>query len=84
MLNRIRKNIQANYSDGNIIHKPTAKQIAFLEEKIEASMLDDKDEYRLYYRILKAEEAMLCDDWEEVQRKQREEESRLYRQHGKL
>ena len=23
MLNRIRKNIQANYSDGNIIHKPT-------------------------------------------------------------
>ena len=34
MLNRIRKNIQANYNNGNIIHKPTAKQIAFLEQKI--------------------------------------------------
>ena len=66
MLNRIRKNIQANYSDGNIIHKPTVKQIAFLEEKIEAPVLEDKDEYRLYYRILKAEEAMLCEDWDSI------------------
>ena len=66
MLNRIRKNIQVNYTNGNIIHKPTAKQIAFLEEKIEAPVLEDKDEYRLYYRILKAEEAMLCEDWDSI------------------
>ena len=66
MLNRIRKNIQANYTNGNIIHKPTAKQIAFLEEKIEAPVLEDKDEYRLYYRILKAEEAILCEEWDSI------------------
>lgn len=66
MLNRIRKNIQDNYSYCGIIHKPTAKQIAFLEQKIEVSVLEDKDEYRLYYRILKAEEAMLCEDWDSI------------------
>ena len=66
MLNRIRKNIQANYTNGNIIHKPTAKQIAFLEDRIKAPVLEAKDEYRLYYRILKAEEAMLCEDWDSI------------------
>ena len=34
MLNRIRKNIQSNYSYCDIIYKPTAKQIAFLDDKI--------------------------------------------------
>lgn len=66
MLNRIRKNIQDNYSYCGIIHKPTAKQNAFLEDKIMAQQLEDKDEYRLYYRILKAEEAMLCEDWDSI------------------
>lgn len=66
MLNRIRKNIQSNYTYCEIIYKPTAKQIAFLDDKIMAPILEDKDEYRLYYRILKAEEAMLCGEWESV------------------
>lgn len=66
MLNRIRKNIQSNYTYCDIIYKPTAKQIAFLDDKIMAPILEDKDEYRLYYRILKAEEAMLCGEWESV------------------
>ena len=66
MLNRIRKNIQSNYTYCDIIYKPTAKQIAFLDDKIMAPILEDKDEYRLYYRILKAEEAMLRRDWESV------------------
>ena len=47
MLNRICKNIRANYSDGNNIHKPTAKQIAFLEDRIKAPVLEDKDEWFL-------------------------------------
>ena len=34
MLNRIRKNIQSNYTYCDIIYKPTAKQIAFLDDKI--------------------------------------------------
>lgn len=68
MLNRIRKNIQSNYTYCDIIHKPTAKQIAFLDDKIMAPILEDKDEYRLYYRILKAEEAMLYGEWESVSR----------------
>ena len=59
MINRIRNNIQTNYSFCDIIRKPTAKQIAFLEDRIKAPVLKDKDEYRLYYRILKAEKAML-------------------------
>lgn len=66
MLNRIRKNIQFNYTYCDIIYKPTAKQISFLDDKIMAPILEDKDEYRLYYRILKAEEAMLCGEWESV------------------
>ncbi len=66
MLNRIRKNIQSNYTYCDIIYKPTAKQIAFLDDKIMAPILEDKDEYRLYYRILKAEEAMLRKEWESV------------------
>lgn len=66
VLNRIRKNIQSNYSYCDIIYKPTAKQIAFLDDKIMAPILEDKDEYRLYYRILKAEEAMLRGEWESV------------------
>ncbi len=66
MLNRIRKNIQSNYTYCNIMYKPTAKQIAFLDDKIMAPILEDKDEYRLYYRILKAEEAMLRKEWELV------------------
>ena len=67
MLNRIRKNIQVNYNVCDIVHKPTAKQIAFLDEKIMAPTLEDKDEYRLYYRILKAEEAMLSGEWKSMQ-----------------
>ena len=66
MLNRIRKNIQSNYTYCDIIHKPTAKQISFLDDKIMAPILEDKDEYRLYYRILKAEEAMIRGEWESV------------------
>ena len=66
MLNRIRKNIQSNYTYCDIIHKPTVKQISFLDDKIMAPILEDKDEYRLYYRILKAEEAMLRGEWESV------------------
>lgn len=66
MLNRIRKNIQSNYTYCDIIYKPTAKQISFLDDKIMAPILEDKDEYRLYYRILKAEEAMLRGEWESV------------------
>ena len=66
MLNRIRKNIQSNYTYCDIIYKPTAKQIAFLDDKIMEPILEDKDEYRLYYRILKAEEAMLRGEWESV------------------
>ncbi len=66
MLNRIRKNIQDNYSCCGIIHKPTAKQNAFLKDKIMSQLLEDKDEYRLYYRILKAEEAMLCGEWDSI------------------
>ena len=66
MLNRIRKNIQSNYTYCDIIYKPTAKQIAFLDDKIMAPIREDKDEYRLYYRILKAEEAMLRKEWESV------------------
>ena len=50
MLNRIRKNIQDNYTYCGIVHKPTAKQIAFLENKIPAQVLEDKDEYRAWYR----------------------------------
>ena len=49
MLNRIRKNIQSNYTYCDIIYKPTAKQFAFLDDKIMAPILEDKDEYRLYY-----------------------------------
>jgi hypothetical protein len=64
MLNRIRNNIQTNYTFCDIIRKPTAKQIAFLEEMIMSPVLEDKDEYRLYYRILKAEEAMLRREWD--------------------
>ena len=67
MLNRIRKNIQVNYNVCDIVHKPTAKQIAFLDEKIMAPTLEDKDEYRLCYRILKAEEAMLRGEWKSMQ-----------------
>lgn len=66
MLNRIRKNIQDNYTYCGIVHKPTAKQIAFLENKITAQVLEDKDEYRLYYRILKAEKAMLHREWDSI------------------
>ncbi len=66
MLNRIRKNIQDNYICCGIVHRPTAKQIAFLEDKLAAQVLEDKDEYRLYYRILKAEEAMLRGEWDLV------------------
>ena len=66
MINRIRNNIQTNYGFCDIIRKPTAKQIAFLEDRIKAPVLEDKDEYRLYYRILKAEEAMLCEDRDSV------------------
>ena len=66
MLNRIRKNIQSNYTYCDIIYKPTEKQISFLDVKIMAPILEDKDEYRLYYRILKAEEAMLRGEWESV------------------
>ena len=67
MLNRIRKNIHVNYTRNGIVHKPTAKQIAFLDEKIMAPTLEDKDEYRLCYRILKAEEAMLRGEWDSMQ-----------------
>ena len=67
MLNKIRKNIQVNYNVCDVVHKPTAKQIAFLDEKIMAPTLEDKDEYRLCYRILKAEEAMLRGEWKSMQ-----------------
>ena len=66
MINRIRSNIQTNYTFCDIIRKPTAKQIAFLEEIIMSPAIEDKDEYRLYYRILKAEEAMLNGEWDSI------------------
>ena len=66
MLNRIRNNIQTNYTFCDIIRKPTAKQFAFLDNKIESPVLEDKDEYRLYYRILKAEEAMLRREYDSI------------------
>ena len=66
MINRIRSNIQTNYNFCDIIRKPTAKQIAFLEEIIMSPAIDDKDEYRIYYRILKAEEAMLNGEWDSI------------------
>lgn len=66
MLNRIRKNIQVNYTCCGIVHRPTAKQVAFLEDKLTAQVIEDKDEYRLYYRILKAEESMLHGEWDSI------------------
>lgn len=68
ILNRIRQSIQTNYTFCDILRKPTANQITFLDEQIMAPTLEDKDEYRLYYRILKAEEAMLRKEWESVSR----------------
>lgn len=66
MINRIRSNIQTNYTFCDIIRKPTAKQIAFLEELIMSPAIEDKEEYRFYYRILKAEEAMLSGQWDSI------------------
>ena len=66
MINRIRSNIQTNYTFCDIIRKPTAKQIAFLEEIIMSPAIEDKEEYRFYYRILKAEEAMLNGEWDSI------------------
>jgi hypothetical protein len=66
MINRIQSNIQTNYTFCDIIRKPTAKQIAFLEEIIMSPAIEDKEEYRFYYRILKAEEAMLNGEWDSI------------------
>ena len=44
MINRIRSNIQTNYTFCDILRKPTAKQIAFLEEIIMSPAIEDKDQ----------------------------------------